>query len=172
MKPKVISLLIIFAGIIIIAIISDLIKSWAGDVKGEQQPSKSAQHTKSIKNDTPMSPTPPKRDGNRVGDTGITFEEDAKIAPGPPGNIWLSKESGKNVVNWQGTRLDIISGYKIYRRCHEESWSFIGRTQAVGDNAGFYVFKDSIGDTCQYAVSSMDIRGNEGQKELAKLNRD
>ena len=51
----------------------------------------------------------------------LTNEQNAIIAPGPPGNLWFSIESGNKIINWQGTRDDTVSYYTIYGRCDKNS---------------------------------------------------
>lgn len=98
---------------------------------------------------------------------GITFEEDRQIAPPSP---FPTVVYGEKVVNiqWQGTRLDTVTKYAIYRQCkNDRSWQPIGNISVEGDDTGIYFFTDENGNDCEYAVSTIDIYGNESLKEKA-----
>ena len=99
----------------------------------------------------------------------LTFEENAKIVPGPPGNLWLSTESDKKTINWQGTRDDTVSYYTIYARCdNESSPKKIVQVKSIGDNSGMYSFGVKNNLNCDYSISATSIYGTEGPKEQVK----
>src|SRR3989344_9224491 len=99
----------------------------------------------------------------------LTNEQNAIIAPGPPGNLWFSIESGNKIINWQGTRNDTISYYTIYSRCdNESSPKKIGQVKSIGDNSEMYSYtiKNDLG--CDYSISATSLYGTEGPKEPVK----
>ena len=99
----------------------------------------------------------------------LTNEQNAIIAPGPPGNLWFSIESGNKIINWQGTRDDTVSYYTIYGRCDKDSsLKKISQIKSIGDNSGMYSFNIENDSGCDYSISATSFYGAEGSKELLK----
>jgi hypothetical protein len=106
--------------------------------------------------------------GKRSADAqgGITTEQDKRLLPGPPGKITASAENGAVAVRWQGTRLEIVTSYRVYRRRAPASWSHLADVRVLPDNAGEHEFRDERGcAACEYAVSAVDVWGNEGPRQ-------
>jgi hypothetical protein len=96
---------------------------------------------------------------------GITAEEDARLLPGPPGRVEATRSSAGVIVRWPGTRLRIITSYRVYRSCGGGDWIAIADVPVQDDNLkSFSVFDASPAEACQYAVSAKDAYGNEGPR--------
>lgn len=92
---------------------------------------------------------------------GISFEEDSKLLPSPPGVIL---QESKLKIKWLGTAADSLSKYNIYLSCEKNKKKVIGSKKIQGDNRGWYFFEITNCNTgCTVSVSSVDKNGLEGQ---------
>jgi hypothetical protein len=97
---------------------------------------------------------------------GITQDEDSRLLPGPPGLTKHTRSGQKDVLTWQGTRLDILSSYRIYRACQGRARHLAREIPVRGDNSGSYeAVIDSPSSECRYTISAVDNRGNEGPEQ-------
>jgi len=92
--------------------------------------------------------------------------QDSLIPPIPPGQFTVVIAQDCPELDWQGTGLDIIVIYKVYRQqTNKEIWNLITTVPLKGDNRGCYTFCDkSIEDQFsfyEYAISAQDHYGNE-----------
>ncbi len=92
---------------------------------------------------------------------------DALIPPAPPARVEARQADDGIVVSWQGTGTDVDQFYKVYRKTSgEECWQAIGIQLIEGDNKGGYLFNvplDERADEYAYAVTTVDIYGNESE---------
>jgi hypothetical protein len=96
---------------------------------------------------------------------GITAEEDAGIAPGPPGEVRILHGGRIHRIEWQGTRDDTVRGYQIYRRCSGSPWQELAFVELHANdprNRDTYVFEDPFGAVCDYAVAAVAADGRRG----------
>ena len=93
------------------------------------------------------------------------MELDSLIPPAPPTKVELSISEGGVVITWQGTGTDVDEFYTIYQRVAEdECWIHIGAVPIQGKNTGgyeFYVILTNKANTHSFAVTTVDIYGNE-----------
>ena len=87
------------------------------------------------------------------------------IPPAPPAKVELSVSDGGVVVTWQGTGTDVDEFYNIYQRvAGDECWVHVGAVPIEGENIGWYEYYGiltSKANTHSYAVTTVDIYGNE-----------
>jgi hypothetical protein len=98
-------------------------------------------------------------------EVGISREEDSLLTPSPPTQVTARATAGVIVLVWLGTGDDRIEYYQVYRKiADDEDWQLIARVEAIGDNRGWYEFRDTSterGITYIYGVSAVDTYGNE-----------
>lgn len=96
---------------------------------------------------------------NPVG-LGISFEENAKLLPSPPGVIF---QENTFTIRWLGTAADSISEYRIYLACKNSERKFLGSEVVQGTNKDWYFFTMSGHfKGCIAEVSAVDKNGLEG----------
>jgi len=97
--------------------------------------------------------------------SGLSMELDSLIPPAPPAKVELSDSEGGVVVTWQGTGTDVDKFYNIYQRvAGDKCWVHIGAVPIEGENIGWYelyAILTSKANTHSYAVTTVDIYGNE-----------
>jgi hypothetical protein len=114
--------------------------------------------SRELKSGTPTTSTIPSNSA------GISFDEDSRILPGPPGIVQALQEGGKIVIRWRGTRTP-VKKYLVYRRCDGGLWEEISQVRVRDDNSGDYQAYDRAEKSgCEYSVSAIDPYGKEGQK--------
>ncbi len=100
-------------------------------------------------------------------ETGISREEDSQLTPSHPDSLAAQAITGVIVLTWKGTGDDRIEYYQVYRRvADDETWQFIARVKAAGDNRELYEFRDKATErdvTYIYGVSAVDTYGNESE---------
>jgi hypothetical protein len=112
-------------------------------------------------------------DSDHNNNGGITLGEDSKILPIPPYDVKVALNQECVEVIWQGTGVDNIVLYKIYRRSKgAQGWDFINTVPVQNDNKGVYRFCDlkasNQASIYEYAVAAQDHYGNESQKSDPK----
>lgn len=92
--------------------------------------------------------------------------------PVPPANFEVLREGEVTfVLADAGSSVPDLYAYGIYRRCADMTWWLIGkaRISECGGVACTYSVTDRpTGDTCEYAVSSINTAGLESEKSVAK----
>jgi hypothetical protein len=99
---------------------------------------------------------------------GISEDEDSRILPNPPCNVTVSYKNYQTVIQWQGTGLDTISVYRVYKVCTDNNWELIGEVSPSDNNISLYQFTTSTHKNCRYGISVVDTYGNEGPKKAIK----
>jgi beta-lactamase superfamily II metal-dependent hydrolase/chitodextrinase len=80
-------------------------------------------------------------------------------APEVPKGVTAIAAAGRNVISWDKVTTEDISKYRIYRKKGNESYT---RIETLGSNiCNFNDYNAEIGQTYEYAVSSIDDLGNE-----------
>jgi hypothetical protein len=98
---------------------------------------------------------------------------DSMIPPAPPAKVEAAISANTVLITWSGTGTDVDQYYKIYqRKLGDECWQLIGVKKIEGDNKGGYKFEIKaivLTNEIIYAVTTVDIYGNESIQSIAKF---
>jgi hypothetical protein len=105
---------------------------------------------------------------------GISAAMDSMIPPAPPAKVEAAFSTNRVLLTWIGTGTDVDQFYKIYQRKKGgECWQLIGVKMIEGDNKGGYQFEITaivLTGEIIYAVTTVDIYGNESIQSIAELS--
>jgi hypothetical protein len=105
---------------------------------------------------------------------GISVGMDSMIPPAPPAKVELNYSVQATHLTWGGTGTDVDQFYRVYLiKDGDECWQPVGVKQIEGDNKGGYQFEitnPSPEEATVFAVTTVDIYGNESSLSIAVLN--
>lgn len=106
-------------------------------------------------------------------ETGISREEDSRLTLSHPAQVTVRATTDAIVLAWLGTGDDRVKHYQVYRKVADsEDWQRIAKVEAIGDNKGWYEFRDTAIEQSVayiYGVSAIDTYGNESAISTSPL---